>query len=249
MRNRLKNISNIFFILLISFTVAWSVRAGETLSNNSVVDNITKAVTNFRVRPAFFNKAKLADINGSVLAVEYNAVLYKVIIDETTKLMRRYGGAAKLDEFVSGQTLLVSGKRISNDTIEAKLIHNWSIEKYSGAYIGVIDNINEIGEGFVLKTTSRGELNTILDNESKILDRKNELEFIELIKGMKVVVTGLWDKNNKTLTEVSKVVILTSPTERPLGMTQKIKQGIVGFSQKLKQIEVETKSAVISLIK
>ncbi len=249
MINKVKNISYIFFVLLATWLIALPVKANDILVNNQITENITKAITNFRARPAFFNKAKLVTISDKTLTVDYNKSIYKILIVDNTKLMRRYGGQAKLSEFSVGQSLLISGKRISQDIIEARLIHNWSIEKYRGAYVGVVDIISLENKTITLKPSARGTLLVTVDDSSKIIYRNDEKSLASLINNTKVVVTGLWDKNNKTITEVEKIVILTIPTDKPVGMKQRIKQEIASFSKEVKKIENSAISVVGGLIK
>lgn len=249
MKYTVKNISNIFFVLLALGLLAQPALANDLLVNNQITENITKAINNFRARPAFFNKAKLIEVNDKTLTVEYNKATYKVLIMDKTKLMRRYGGEAKLVEFKPGQILLVSGKRIAQDTIEARLIHNWSIEKYWGSYVGVVDKVILDNKALSLKTSSRGVLEVTLDDSVKILYRNETKNLSDLIVGAKIVVVGMWDKNGKTISEVQKIVLLSSPTDKPVGMKQRIKQEIASFGREIKKIETETVNVVGGLIK
>lgn len=248
MKSLLKNISNIFFVLLAGWLIVTPAKASDIIINNPLAENLTKAITNFRARPAFFNKAKLVAVADKALTVDYNKSIYKILINEQTRLMRRYGGVAKLEEFKANQLLLISGKRISPDTIEAKYIFNWSIEKYQGAYVGVIDSISLDNAVVILKTTSRGPLTIRLEEGSKILHRNDEKSLADLVVGAKVVVTGLWDKQAKTITEIQKIVVLIMPSDKSVGVKQKIKQEIVSFGREIRQIETTAADAISSLI-
>lgn len=168
--------------------------------------------------------------SSSLTAVNKNTLTvgtYTVIVSDSTKILRRFGGKSDLLEFNVGDNLQVLGKTGSNEnTVDAKLIRNLSLQKRRGAFVGIVKSIKpETGE-FVLETLNRGDQAVSVDSKTLYRNRQEKnINFSDLKVGHKIRVKGLWDNKLNTVTEVRNIKDYSLPlksaqTATPSAATQ-----------------------------
>ena len=157
---------------------------------------------------------ELTAIDGKTLTVSKDGTDYSVTVTDKTKLRRRFWGKAELGEFSVNDQISVYGKwtNEAKTAIEATLIRNLSIQKRRGTFFGVISSID--GLNLVVKTNKRGDQKVILDNKTKIVNRKMQtMQVADLQTGDRIRLKGLWDQANDTITEVTQVKDFSRPTK------------------------------------
>jgi len=162
----------------------------------------------WNIKPVYFYKTELQNIDGQTLTVLYKNKTYTILVTDKTKLLRNFGSKSNLKEFGVGSILQIYGRRENNTIIEAQLIRNKSIQKRKGTLVGNIVSLDTATQKFVIKSSNRTNITVTVDATTKILQQNTAKSFSDLVLGVKVVATGMWDKSNSTLTEVSKVVIM-----------------------------------------
>ena len=187
-----------------------SAHAEDDVNSNSNIDVDTpleKLEKKF-VKSIFLAKAELKAIDGLQLTVVNKTTTYNVILSDKTTLRRKFGSRSNLAEFSVGDILQVFGRKVSDTEVLAKLIRNTSIQKKHGTFLGTIESVNIESKTFILKPVSRPLTTVIVNDATKIIERKSVKVFADLTVGMKVTAAGLWDMRKNTLAEVSKIVIV-----------------------------------------
>ncbi len=132
---------------------------------------------------------------------------YKVTITPQTKLWRRNGKPVNLNEFKPGNSLRLSGKRLGDKVIEARYIHNSSLEIGVRAIIGLIDKLDVAQRQFILQSSTHGLVTVKFNIGAKVIDQGNEKKFSSLNNGQKVIVKGLYDRSQQLISPLQKIVI------------------------------------------
>jgi hypothetical protein len=172
------------------------------------------AVKNFFNTRATLNNAKITGKGTGSLTVEKDSVFYTILIDEKTRLRRRFFGEAKIDEIAVGNTVNIFGKWTdeTHKTIQAALIRDMSIQKRFGAFVGDVTAVN--GNDITIATVHRGTQKATVSDLTKIVDRKEvALTLADIKVGHRLRVKGMWDKSNNTITEVTQVKDYTLPVK------------------------------------
>lgn len=190
-------------VLALTVLAVLPVLAQNTNTNANV--NVSAPI--FRPHSIYLAKAQLTAISGQTLTVTARSKTYTVNVTDKTTLRRRFGSKSNLGEFVVGHNLQIVGKLTSGTTIEARAIRNMSIQKLRATFNGSIESIDAANSKFVLKPTSRKTITVTVSADTKITQSGQAKTFADLTVGAKVTASGVWDKSNDTLTEVSKVVI------------------------------------------
>ncbi|MBI5734185.1 MAG: cupredoxin domain-containing protein [Candidatus Kerfeldbacteria bacterium] len=178
-------------------------------ANTNVNGNVNAPVVKpFKARPVFFNKAILKTIDGQTLTVTVKDKIYTVNVTDKTKLLRKYGAKSNLGEFAVGNSLQIYGKRTAETVVQASLIRNSSIEKKHGTFLGTIESLDSSAQKFVLKPVSRAKVTVTVLADTKIMYKSKAQTFADLVVGSKLAVSGMWDKSNNTVTEVTKIVVI-----------------------------------------
>lgn len=161
---------------------------------------------------------ELVSISGTTLTVSKDGKTYTITTSAETKFRRNFGGQSSLSEFAVGNILDVRGEWTdeTKTTIAARAIHNRSIMKRFGAFVGEITA--KTGNTFTLKSVNRNDQTVTVTNTTKYVNRKMEaITLTDVVIGHRVRVKGMWDKSNNTITEVTQVKdyslpLKTSPT-------------------------------------
>jgi plastocyanin len=208
MSQRLK----LMLAVAVALVVALPVLANDTNTNTNVNTN-TSTPPVFRQHSIYLYKTTLTAISGNTLTVTAKSKTYTVNVTDKTKLLRNFGSKSNLAEFSVGNILQISGRLTSETTIDAKIIRNTSIQKRRGTFTGLIDSVDTTTQKFVLKPNSRTTVTVSVTSDTKITQKGVVKTFTDLVVGTKVTASGMWDKSNSTLTEVTKINILTTRKE------------------------------------
>jgi hypothetical protein len=213
-----KNFSKLIFAGVIAFNL--SPRLSARLANssagvglNSTVSGhprLQAAVQNFKTTRAIFT-GQVTAIGSSTITVGNNGTSIQVDINSTTHFRRKFWGKSSLSEISIGDTVNVIGKRTNsmNTEVTASTIRDISIQKRNGTFFGTV--ISLTSGGFVVNTIHRNN-ETVTIGSAKITDRKgNTLSASGILVGDKIRVTGMWDNNAKTITEVTKIKDFSQP--------------------------------------
>ncbi len=158
---------------------------------------------NARITGALSNKgSNTLTVNGVTINISSN-----------TKLLRRFFGNSGLDEMQTGDTLSIVGQwtDANKTAINAKVIRDLSIQKVRAVLIGTINSIS--GNTIVLNTKSRGQQTVTVSGNTKYVNIKEQsITLTDLKVGERIRVKGVWDKNTKTMVEVTQIKDYGLPT-------------------------------------
>jgi len=174
-----------------------------------------------RKNRAIVVNADLTAMNGTTLTVTKKGKTYTVTTSAETKFRRHFGGASSLSEFSVGNKLDVRGQWTdqAKTTIAAQLIHNHSIMKRRGTFVGEILSIND--STFILKSVNRGNQTVTVNSSTKYVNRKMEVITLkDVAVGHRVRVKGMWDKSNNTITQVTQLKDYSLPPKASPSATQ-----------------------------
>lgn len=172
------------------------------------------ALKNFFSARATLNNAKITGKGANSLTVEKDSITYTIMIDDKSRLRRKFFGDAKLDEMTVGNIVSVFGKWTdeTHKTIQAEMIRNMSIQKRFGVFVGDVTVVN--GNDITVKTVHRDLQKATVSSTTKIVDRKEvTLAQSEIKVGHRVRIKGMWDNSNNTITEVTHVKDYTLPVK------------------------------------
>jgi plastocyanin len=201
-------------VVVVALVVALPVLADNTNTNsNTNVNTNTSTPPVFRQRSIYLYKATLTAISGNTLTVTAKSKTYTVNVTDKTKLLRNFGSKSNLAEFSVGNILQVHGRLTSENVIDAKIIRNTSIQKRRATFTGLVDSVDVTAQKFVLKPNSRTTITVSVTTDTKIAQKGVVKTFADLALATKVTASGMWDKSNNTLTEVTKINILTTRKE------------------------------------
>ncbi len=202
----MKNFSTTIKVALVIGIFGVSILAAATVwsKNGFLLLELSKLE---KVLPILLLHSQLKSVDNNILLVEWRGQEYKVIITPQTKLWRRNGRPADLNEFKPGNSLRLSGKRLGDNIIEARYIHNSSLEIGVKAIIGLIDKLDVDQRQFVLQSSTHGLVAVKFNASAKVIDQGNEKKFSSLTNGQKVIVKGLYDRSQQLISPVQKIVI------------------------------------------
>jgi hypothetical protein len=162
---------------------------------------------------AVLRSALVTAKNGSTLTVTDDGKTYSVKVTDATKIRRRYFGKSNAGDLETGHLLNIVGTFTdeNKNTVNAKLIRDLSIMKRHGVFIGNVTQIN--GNTITLDTVNRGTFTVTMNSASEVVNRRMEnMPLSDVKSGHRIRIKGLWDKVNKTVTEVSQLKDYSVPT-------------------------------------
>ncbi len=127
-------------------------------------------------------------------------------LTDKTQLLRKYGGKSSLAELRVGDLITARGTWQDSDKaiLNARVVKDLSVQKRKGTFWGKIKSTG--GNSFVLDTVTRGDLTVTIASGTKIVDRRERpLTLTDLLVAHRVRVSGVWDTQAKTLTEVTVI--------------------------------------------
>lgn len=162
--------------------------------------------------------AKVTGVTGSVVTATTawgNAVAtWTVNTGSTTQLVRRYGGAmTSLSEITIGDFVSFSGTIATGATspfvVDAKVLKDWSIQKKNATFEGTITSVDGANSSFVLTSNNRGAVTVKVATTTEIKKDSTSGTFADIIAGLRVTATGLYNNVNSTL-EATHVKVKTA---------------------------------------
>lgn len=201
-------IVGLLFITTLSSAAAQE-RSRQKLRRDVSLDIRRVAATVTGVRLA---QATVTTVSGTTITVSKDNKTYTVNITGNTIFRRRFWGKSSLSEVSVGDFLNIYGRFTDSaqTIIQAQLIRNVSIEKRFGAFFG---NVTALGSSrLTVRTLNRGDLTVSYTSDTKFVNQRGQVIKASDIKvGDKVRVHGMWARNLRTLTEVSRVKDFSIP--------------------------------------
>lgn len=190
---------------VVAMAIMVSLAAAQTGENEKKGENGALSAK----MSVMINASGRAQLNGTVVSVASTSVVVKSwggnwTVDTSgpdVKILRRFGGASNLAEFVAGDYVSVLGT-VSDSatwTIVAKNVRDMSIQARNASFTGTISNLN--GNSFTLSTKGRGNVAVTLAADAKIsIVGSTSTGAAALANGMTVGVSGVWDRTQSTVT-------------------------------------------------
>ncbi len=159
-------------------------------------------------------RGEVMNISGNSITVtrSKDKAIFVVLVDSNTKILRKFAGKGELTEIKVGHELSVVGKLESGDssTITAKVIRDLSIQKKNGEIVGTVKSI--VGNYIVVTLNKGVDFTVEVGSETVLKNRKGEkIEVSEIQTGDKLRAKGMKDTDLKSLTEVTRLVDMSSP--------------------------------------
>lgn len=207
-----------------------------------------KPVLNLFSKQVRWFNVSVTKVEGTVLSAltitvqDKDGKQYLLKTDAKTQLRRRFWGKIEsVSEFKSGDRLTVIGQWTDDTktTVLARLIRDNSIQKRTGVFIGMVES--KTSGSLVIRTVNRGTLTVSDFASAKIINRIGKaIPIGDIAVGHRIRVRGLWDMENKTLTDVVEVKDFSVPVQEvkptntvttPLPTTTNAPVGASGVSQ------------------
>lgn len=212
-----KGITSLAFVGVIALGTPFSLRfphtATDTPRMNIRMDR--NATDQGKLRAGSLRailNGQVTTVGSSMVTVNNNGTSVQVDITSTTHIRRKFDGASNLGEISVGDTVYVVGKWTSDAKTEitAVTIRDMSIQKKNGTFYGKVTSLTS--GGFVVDTIHRDSETVTLSSSTAITGRGGAtLSQSSIQVGDEIRVTGMWDSNLKTITEVTKVRDFSQP--------------------------------------
>jgi hypothetical protein len=151
-------------------------------------------------------RATITAIGSSSITVTSNSKTYTVNITSITNLRRHYFGRATLTEFSVNDLVDIVGLYTDDTgtTVNARLIRNVSIMKRRGVFFGTVSAKTDTT--ITLASKERSTQTITVSSNTRYLNQNGTATTIATINiGDTIRVSGLWDKANNTITEVTTI--------------------------------------------
>ncbi len=150
----------------------------------------------------------LKSISADSLVVSSWGGDWTILMSSTTKLLRRFDGKASLSEFAVGDAVQVKGKVSTTSmwAVNARAVQDNSIQTRNASFSGTISNLNTSTWAFMLTTQKRGVLQVTVNADAKIKIGDSTGSVNDLMNGLMVSVSGVWNTQQSMLM-ASKVVV------------------------------------------
>lgn len=187
-----------------------------------------------RVHPGMMKKAvakptvvgTVSVVNGSIVTLTAkNGTVYSVDLT-SAKIVRHFGAKMVVSDIQVGDMLMVRGI-VTGTSVLATSATDQSLQAKNGHFTGTIASVN--GNSFSLQSGSRGIETINLASDAVITKLGQAMTVKDLVGGLNVSVTGVWDKVNNNVT-ASKVVIIVK--EQKLSVTGTV-ESVSGTSLKV----------------
>lgn len=156
--------------------------------------------------------AKVTAVGDGTLTVQKDDKTYTVNTDTKTKFRRHFWGKSDLREFSVGDMVNIWGTWADDTqtTINALMIRNLSIMKRHGVFFGTIKSLGD--NSFVISSVNRGDQTVTVATTTKYINRREQvITFVDLKAGHRVRIKGLWDKSEKTVSDIVQVKDFSLP--------------------------------------
>jgi len=206
---KIKRLSSAALLSLViygsSMTPVWAKDLPNTA--NQAFQKIERQYSRSKNKDAVIGRGKVDGVNeNSIVVTRDKGGQITVLIDERTKIFRRYEGKGSLKEIKIGHEVNVVGKMEGDGTtMRALMIRDLSIEKRFGEFKGTVKSLS--GQIIILKSKGRGDVRVDLTG-ARILDKRGKEVTVSSIQpGYVVKAKGVWDSSDNTMTEVEAVKV------------------------------------------
>lgn len=154
----------------------------------------------------------IASISGSTIMVNSWGGQWSVDT-ASAKLVRRFGGASNIGEFIAGDQVTITGTAgASAWQIKAKTIKNLSIQQLNVSPTGLISNTNVSNNTFDLTTGGKTPktYHVLVTAATKLTIKGKTAVFSDLKESMTARVWGVLNRNNSDLS-ATKVNVTKTP--------------------------------------
>lgn len=172
-----------------------------------------------KIREKARKKGMKATLTGEITAISSDSLqvsrgdkAYTVYVGADTKLVRKFGGTAILSEFAVGNRIQVFGNWTdeSKSAVSATTIRDMSIQKLRGTFVGKITAKGSTS--FTIEPLKRTTQTVFVSSATKYMDRKKAaMTYADIKVGDQVKVSGVWDRSNNKIMEVTEVRDLSVP--------------------------------------
>lgn len=176
-----------------------------------------------KIRDKAMKKGMKQVLTGEINAIATNSMTVihgdksvTVYVGSDTKLVRKFGGTATLSEFAVGNKVQVAGNWTdeSKSAISATTIRDVSIQKLRGMFVGKV--LTKGDTSFTIEPLSRKTQTAMLSTAVKYSNRRKEtITYANVQVGDQVKVSGVWDRSNNKIMEVTEVRDLSIPKVSP----------------------------------
>ncbi|MCK5415989.1 hypothetical protein KAI92_01010 [Candidatus Parcubacteria bacterium] len=177
---------------------------------------------------------KSGDVNNLISG---DGALVTVYVNENTKIVRKYFGETKLEEFSVGDKLKIVGRVNDNGSIDAKLLKNDSIWQTAlKAHAGVVTDVNE-NENYIMvnwtpiKHITKEQLKIKLNSDDTTDDTTVTAQMVETDPDLSTEATP-------TLYQVNKISLRDRIKNKVLSFKEEI-IGTIKRKLKVREIAIE----------
>lgn len=151
---------------------------------------------------------------------------YAITVDTTsTKLYKSKSGHTTFDfsDVKKGDVLQVKGSEHDRD-VTATEVRDLSMTKSATMY-GVVSEINSSTQTVKIETPKRGEITVAILKSTSIKYDGKKRAFKDIREDDKVLVTGTWNHDKKTITKTKKFYMLVKEDYDALGLDSPLATG------------------------
>lgn len=139
------------------------------------------------------------DISTNKITVKVWDLSVSVNVNDTTILVRKFGGKSDISEFASGDTVNINGELVSGSplVINGLDIRDKSTHKIRSEKKGTVQSVSS--DGFVLKTEKGDELTIKVNGDTEITAGKETKSLSDIKVGDVIIVSGVVNTNAGTI--------------------------------------------------
>jgi len=150
------------------------------------------------------------------ITAEKNGTTYTIDASGAT-LRRKYGAKCEIYELIAGDYIWVWGRISETNTIIAKKVKDYSIQKWKGSFVGTItiidsgtytDSQGRNYQQFEIESRHRGNQVIRVYDTTLIKYRKESKTFSDLAVGQEIVAKGTWNNTHSFVYDTVRVKIL-----------------------------------------
>jgi hypothetical protein len=144
------------------------------------------------------------DTENKIITAEKNGMTHTVDASSAT-FRRKYGAKCDIYELTMGDYIWVWGRMSEGNTIIAKKVKDYSIQKWRGLFIGTIiaidsgsytDDQGRNYQQFTIESRHRGEQTIRVYETTRIQYRKESKTFSDLAVGQEIIAKGTWNNTH-----------------------------------------------------
>jgi len=217
--------------------------------------------------------AEITGVSENYLTIKIFGIEYKVDLNKA-KLLKYQWTSTLLDDFVVGDIVNVYGFLDLNDQklIYAQTVRDLSLQKHLTIFGGIIQNLGNFT--FSLITENNGEIEVVVNNETKIIKTESVaciqtyppvncpvststiIQFTDLKNGDKAIIRGEWDKANNQLIAEQIIVgndsrpffkkeLKIEPKNQPNSLKEEVKNQIKSLQDRIKELREQMKMMLV----